>query len=206
MKTGALIALFTALSLGAASLSLAQDAAQPKRHFKIQKPAQLDKAEALTIYENVADRMAKGYAASGDRTAKEFRNWRRHNNAPYRSATHGNRYVNNYVNAIGKTYGSMKPGDRLPEGAIIAKDSLTVTAQRDVFAGALFIMERLATGQSPQTGDWRYKMIMPDGSLFGDTRGVNADKVAFCHGCHAAAKEDDYLFFMPEDYKREFLQ
>ena len=199
------LALVLAMAIGGGGISHAQNAAEPKRHFKIQKPAQLDPAEALTIYDNVADRMAKGYAASGDTTAKAYRDWRLYNTAPYRSATHGNRYVNNYVNPIGKAYGTMKPGDRLPAGTIIAKDSLTVTSKRDVFAGALFIMERLPTGQSPKTADWRYKMIMPDGSLFGDTRGDNADKVAFCHDCHVAASDDDYLFFMPEEYKRQFL-
>ncbi len=205
MKRSGLSIFALAIALGVGSSAVAQDASQPKRHFKIQKPAQLDPAEALTIYDNVADRMAKGYAASGDPTAKVYRNWRLYNTAPYPSATHGNRYVNNYVNAVGKAYGTLKTGDRLPAGTIIAKDSLTVTAKRDVFAGALFIMERLPTGQSPQTGDWRYKMIMPDGSLFGDTRGDGADKVAFCHDCHEAASEDDYLFFMPDAFKRVFL-
>lgn len=205
MKLTHIMALVLASAVGLGSVASAQNAAEPKRHFKIQKPAQLDQAEALTIYDNVADRMAKGYAASGDTTAKAYREWRLYNTAPYRSATHGNRYVNNYVNPIGKAYGTMKRGDRLPAGTIIAKDSLTVTSKRDVFAGALFIMERLATGANPKTGDWRYKMIMPDGSLFGDTKGVGAEKVAFCHDCHVAASDDDYLFFMPEEYKRQFL-
>jgi len=205
MKYSSALTLALALTFGIVSTAHSQDAAQPKRHFKIQKPAQLDAAEALTIYDNVADRMAKGYSLSGDATAKTYRTWQLHNTAPYQSATHGNRYVNNYVNPMGKAYGRLKKGERLPAGSIIAKDSLTVTSKRDVFAGALFIMERLPTGQSPKTGDWRYKMIMPDGSLFGDTRGEGADKVAFCHDCHVAAADDDYLFFMPQGYKRVFL-
>ena len=181
--------------VGISSPSWAQTASEPTRHFKIQKPAQLSAAEALTIYDNVADRMAKGYALSGDVTAKSYLKWRKYNLSPYPSATHGNRFVNNYANPIAKNYGRMKPGERLPEGSVIAKDSLTVTARRDVFAGALFIMEKLPAGKSPKSADWRYKMIMPDGSLFGDTQGDNADKVAFCHDCHATVLKDDYLFW-----------
>lgn len=153
MKRIQIITLALALVFGISGFVHAQSNEQPKRHFKIQKPANLDQGEALTIYDNVADRMAKGYASSGDTTAKSYRNWRLYNSAPYRSATHGNRYVNNYVNPIGKSYGTMKSGDKLPAGSIIAKDSLTVTSKRDVFAGALFIMEKLPAGQSPGTGD-----------------------------------------------------
>ena len=43
---------------------------QPKRHFKIERPASLTNSEALTIYDNVADQMARGYTDSGDPAAK----------------------------------------------------------------------------------------------------------------------------------------
>ncbi len=176
----------------------------PKRHFKIERPANLSPAEALTIYENIADVMAQGYVASRELAAEQFRKWRQYNSAPYRSATHGNRYANNYANAKAYRYGKLKPGERMPPGALFAKDTFTVSADGDVYGGPLFIMEKLGQGVSPETGGWRYVMIMPDGSYFGDSTGDGAERIRFCNGCHKAAA-NDYLFFVPPKYRRQFF-
>ena len=186
-------------------LAQSNDALKTNRHFKINKPARLTPPEAMSVYDNVSEHMFKGYSLSKDLTAVNYGNWRRYNSTPYTSTTHGNRYVNNYANAKAKRYGKMKPGEKLPAGAIIAKDSFTVTNDRGVFAGALFLMEKLAAGKSPDTGDWRYQMIMPDGSLFGDSQGTGAQEVAFCHGCHSAQAGRDFLFYIPEKFRRQFL-
>ncbi len=175
-----------------------------KRHFKIERPANLSPAEALTIYDNIGETMADAYALSREIAAERFRKWRRYNTAPYRSATHGNRYVNNYANPRAAGYGGLKPGEPMPPGTIVAKDSFTVSANGDVYGGPLFVMEKLGAGVSPRTGGWRYVMIMPDGSYFGDSTGENARRVEFCGGCHRTAKQDR-LFFIPEPYRRRFL-
>jgi len=185
---------------------LAANDLTPKKHFKIVNPSRLNEAEALSVYDNVRERMMRGYARSADRTSKRYLRWQRLNGFPYPSATHGNRYVNNYANAFAKGYGQLKPGQKVPAGSIIAKDSFTVTQNRSVFPGALFIMEKLKKGARPETGDWRYRMIMPDGSFFGDSEGDGADKVAFCAGCHKTVSETDYLFQVPEKYRRILLK
>ncbi len=176
----------------------------PKRHFKIERPANLSAAEALAIYANIADDMARGYAVSRELAAERFRKWRRYNSAPYRSATHGHRYVNNYANAKASRYGKLKPGEKMPPGALLAKDAFTVSADGDVYGGPLFIMEKLGQGVSPETGGWRYVMIMPDGSYFGDSTGDGAKRVEFCDGCHQISGADR-LYFIPEKYRRRFL-
>ena len=53
----------------------------------------------------------------------------------------------------------------------------------------LFLMEKMPAGFSYVTGDWRYIMIMPDGSLFGETRGDGAVTLedAYCFGNCALA-------------------
>ena len=181
------------------------DASIPKGHLKIERPANLSPAEALAIYGNIADEMARGYAASREPAAEQFRHWRQYNNAPYRSATHGNRYVSNYANAKASRYGQLKRGEQMPPGALLAKDSFTVAANGDIYGGPLFVMEKLAKGASPQSGGWRYAMIMPDGSYFGDSTGDSAERVAFCNGCHRTVEDDDYLYFIPADYRRQFL-
>ena len=145
--------------------------------------------------------MATGYALSGDVKAKSYLKWQKYNSSPYPSATHGNRFVNKYTNSIAKKYGRIAPGEHLHLDSLIAKDNLTLTVRRDVYAGALFIMEKLAAGKSPKSEDWRYKMIMPDSSFLSNIQGDNTDKVAFCHECHSAVSMDDYLFFMPKEYR-----
>ena len=189
-----------ALALGLAGAAAAQQF-EIKRHLKIDNPARLKPSESLSIYQSIADELSRGYAASKDKAAMNYRKWRLFNTAPYYSLTHGNRYVNNYANE--KSYG--KPGAVMPPGTVIAKDSFTVTADSAIFGGALFIMEKLAPGASPETGDWRYAMIMPDGSFLGDSTGANPGLVKFCHGCHKAKADDDYLYFLPEAYRVKFL-
>ena len=180
--------------------------AKPQRHFRVDRPANLTDAEALTIYSQILDEIVAGYRLSGDPTAERYRTWRRFNKAPYRSATHGERYVNNYANDIGKAYGKYDDAGAMPVGTILAKDSFAVTSRGDVFTGPLFLMEKMEPGFLPEALDWRYTMIMPDGSLFGQTKGPGSEQVEFCITCHRAAGDDvDHLFFVPNDYRIRIL-
>ncbi len=183
--------------------SIAEMPADEPGHPRLDAPADLTREAAIDAYESIVDRMEMLYALSGDATATHYRRWHRYNDAPYRSETHGNRYVNNYANLIARRagYGRMAAGERMPPGGIVAKDSLTVTGVGGRFPGALFIMEKLAAGTSPETADWRYAMIMPDGSFYGDTMGETKATVAFCHECHQQRAADDYLFFLPRDMR-----
>lgn len=175
------------------------DFTKPTGHFRVERPADLSESDALVVYDNLVDQMSAGYALSRDPTAERYRRWRRYNRTPLRSANHGERYVNTYANGIGRDYGLFEEAGPLPEGSIIAKDSFAVTETGEVFLGALFLMEKLAPGSLPATRDWRYAMILPDGSYFGISDGENAAKVEFCHGCHEAASGDNPLFFVPEE-------
>ncbi len=174
---------------------------QPKQHFKIERPADIQSADANVIYNSIIKQMAEGYAQSGDPSAKNFRKWRRDNHAPYLSGGHGNRFLNNYGNAISKNYLKLSIGQKMPVGSILAKDSFTVTDENEIFAGALFLMEKLATGAKAETGDWRYAMIMPDGSVFGDSAVTGDKSMKFCHDCHKRAKKRDYLYLIPTSYR-----
>lgn len=181
-----------------------QDAATvttPKSHFKVQRPAEMFPNTAETVYQNIRAEMAAGYALARQPKLRNYLSWRRFNKAPYRSATHGARYVNNYANRAGVAYGDFEQAGRLPEGSILVKDSFTATADGGIYPGPMFIMEKMPTGFSSQSGDWRYAMIMPDGSLFGETKGVNSEAVQFCIGCHAERQQYDHLFFLPEEYR-----
>lgn len=170
-------------------------------HIAVQNPAELSRDEANAIYDKLKEMMASGYAISQMALIEDYQSWTRYNSAPYLSATHGQRFVNNYANETGKGYGSLKEGEKLQQGTVLAKDSITVNEDGDFFPGALFLMEKLSAGASPDTADWRYIVINPDGSLAGDTIGDGPELVKYCHDCHIGMAEMDYIFYVPEDYR-----
>ena len=155
-RTGlpAVLPFLLALGLAGAAAAQTPDLLQPKGHFKIERPRHLDSADALALYENIRDEMHRVYVRVGLPEIADFSNWRRYNAAPYVSATHGQRYVNNYANSLARAYGRFEQSGPMPEGAVLAKDSFTVTQGGDVFAGALFVMEKMAPGFHPPSHDW----------------------------------------------------
>jgi len=174
----------------------------PTKHFSVGAPAELSDDDAERIYRRVVEALAKGYRLSNDKTARAYRGWTRFNAAPYRSANHGERFVNHYANALARSYGAFERAGDLPVGAVVAKDSFAVTADGGVFSGPLFVMEKMAEGFNPRSRDWRFSMIMPDGSLFGATKGAGARNVEFCVACHRkAGAGNDFLYFVPPAYR-----
>ncbi len=204
---GAIVLALSGLAAGAMVEGAAVSGAEaeediPAAHFSVANPATLSDADAETIYRRLSGVLEKGYRVSNHPVARSYQGWARFNSTPYRSATHGERFVNNYANGIGRAYGAFEQAGTLPEGSIVAKDSFAVTADGDVMPGPLFVMEKMPTGFNPASRDWRYTMIMPDGSVFGVTNGVDSDKVRFCTTCHArAGAAHDHLYFLPPAYR-----
>ena len=179
---------------------------KPTRHFRVERPAGLSGADALTIYNRIQDDMVAGYRLSGLPFVDRYRSWRRYNTVPYRSAQHGERFVNNYANDAAKAYRHFEASGEMPAGSVLVKDSFAVTKRGDVFSGPLFVMEKMPPGFKLASRDWRYTMIMPDGSLFGATNGEGSDRVEFCVTCHKlAGRENDHLFYIPKRYRVRFL-
>lgn len=170
-------------------------------HIAVENPAELSPADAEKIYAGLKQSMAENYALSRMDLVDNYLSWKRYNSAPYLSATHGQRFVSNYANDAGSAYGALKDGERYPVGTVLAKDSITVTDEGKTFPGALFVMEKLAAGASPDTADWRYVMIIPDGSLYGDTQGDETEQVQYCHSCHKAKAKQDFVFFIPDAFR-----
>ncbi len=193
----------------AAQTGAAQSEVSPQKptgHFRVERPAGLTGADALTIYNRILDDMVAGYRLSSYPDAEAYRHWRRYNTVPYRSAQHGERYVNHYANAKAGDYRHFEAAGQMPVGAVLIKDSFAVTKRGDVFSGPLFLMEKMPAGFNLVSRDWRYVMVMPDGSLFGATNGEGSERVEFCITCHKVAgyKNDD-LFYVPEKYRIRFL-
>ena len=159
-------------------------------------------AEAAAAYDCIADAMQAAYAKSGHPVAAAYIDWPRYNKVPYRSETHGNRYVNNYANDVAKDYGAFEDAGVMPAGSVVAKNSFGVSAKGQVSLGPLFVMEKMPAGFNPPSADWRYTMIMPDGGIYGTTKGASSAKVQFCVDCHMGLAEDtDSLLFIPDEYR-----
>lgn len=178
------------------------DPAAPRRHFRLVDPAKLSPQRAGEIYAIVRQALQAGYARSGNAAAGSYQGWRRMNTAPYLSATHGNHYLNNYVNEIGAAaYGRFEKAGKLPVGTVIAKDSFSMTRGGEILLGGLFVMEKMPGGFNDVTGDWKYTLIQADGTLFGETNGTGSKRVEYCVECHLARKHQDHLWFLPKRYR-----
>ena len=180
----------------------AEDPSRPRRHFRVKEPARPSGDEAERIYVELKADMAKRYRLSRQPGAANYQRWKRYNRVPYRSAAHGNRILNNYGNETARAYGRFEQAGSLPVGSIIAKDSITVSNDGLAKPGALYLMEKMPDGFNYVSGNWRYTMIMPDGSIFGTTKGDGAERVEFCIPCHLAVEHQDHLFFVPKRYRR----
>jgi len=162
----------------------------------------LTDAEAVKVYDCLMKEMKAAYAKSDNQVALSYISWPRYSKRAYVSATHGNRYVQNYANKKGRAYGAYEQAGRMPAGAKLAKDSFSVSTNGTVTVGPLFIMEKMRAGFNPDSDNWRYTMIMPSGATFGTTKGKGSGKVEFCAGCHISVAPDrDSLWLLPEEYR-----
>jgi hypothetical protein len=143
------------------------------------------------------------YADSNLPEASDFPDWKNFATAPYPSATHGNRFVVNHVNEVGAdAYGRYEEIGEMPVGGIVAKPSFSIAPDGEAQLGPLFLMEKMDEGFYEPSDDWKYTMVMPDGTVAGETQGRNAGQVEFCIGCHMAADEtQDSLLFLPEQLR-----
>ena len=102
----------------------------------------------------------------------------------------GQRGVRNiFVNSAGEAVNRGTRGFPYPQGTILLKESYNNQAALDAGSNPeLTIMIKLASGRSPETGDWEY--VMPNGN-----RGTGDSGVAtFCRDCHLFAAGTDYNF------------
>ena len=159
--------------------------------------------EAGALYDCIAASLVEGYAQATDVPGvPDYRNWQLVTTAPLVSATHGNMFVNHWVNEAGAalyTQWEGMDGQKFPVGTIFAKESFRIGKDGAVKRGPLFLMEKVAADTAPD--GWVYTRLFPNGK-YQRTNGPKADKMVFCHDCHAATIEEyDAAFFPPEDYR-----
>jgi len=163
----------------------------------------LSPAEAQALYDCIEASMLAGYSKAKDVPGvPDYRDWKLVSTAPLVSATHGNMFVNHWVNDLGaEIYVKWEEmdGAKFPIGTIFAKESFRINKKGVVKRGPLFLMEKVAADVAPD--GWVYTRLFPNGK-YQRTNGPKSKKMVFCHDCHAATIEDqDAAFFPPEEYR-----
>jgi len=166
--------------------------------------ASINPCEAAKAYACAKDALKAAYQKAGLSSLSDYQSWDVFNTAPYQSATHGNRYVNNFVDDRGsREYGKFENVDEMPAGSVLAKDSFSVSPNGQIGVGPMFLMEKMRDGFNADTGDWKYTMVMPTGQVLGVTNGEGSANVQFCADCHmAVAGMQDSLYFVPQDMRK----
>lgn len=163
------------------------------------KPVLTD-AELDALLPCVRPQLMNAMRASESPAARDYGTWQIYTRRPFGSE-HGS-YLEIHANDRAAAFGKFEDAGILPEGAIVAKPHFSVTGDGTVRRGPLLLMQKMRPGFSPTTSDWRFTMIAPDGTIAGETGGRNAGAVEFCVECHKAAWRQDFLMFVPPQFRR----
>lgn len=147
--------------------------------------ADLTGEEAMEVYECLLDDLYDGYQA-GDKKwidpsfVRDYRNWTLASSVPGAPGFHGGRFLMTYVSPPGDSaYLEYKEQDvEIPAGTVIAKESFQVTEDGKARKGPLFFMQKVEAGVSPETMDWYYMAVLPNGNP------LAVDVMTACNECH----------------------
>lgn len=157
--------------------------------------------EAAAVYDCLKGAMVEGYRKGAKRWipaayVNDYRDWKPASTGPAAPGQHGGRFLVTYVNDIGHdAYVRYAEGVEMPAGTLIAKESFTVSNIGAAKAGPLFLMEKVAEGTSPETGDWHYMMV----SARGAPQAVNVARA--CHDCHSGFDYQDFMGYPVEEVR-----
>ena len=141
--------------------------------------------EAQVVYDCIAADLHAGYM-KGDKKwipaefVRDYRDWTSANTLPANPGFHGGRFLLTRINDIGaeEYLKFAEENVNIPAGTVIAKESFAVTESGKVQKGPLFIMEKVAAGVSPETDDWYYMMVAPNGAP------MAVPVMTACNECH----------------------
>jgi hypothetical protein len=157
----------------------------------------LDGDQIVALYDCLSEKMATGYGKEGDEVGANFRSWAPTATRPAIQGSHGTRILNTFANDIAaEQYLKFEEeGVNMPVGSVLAKESISVSIKKKkARPGPLFIMTKMEAGSIPETNDWLYAGLQPNGK-------VMKVKQSFCHDCHEAYEDQDYLAYPVEEVR-----
>lgn len=188
--------LFAAAAF-AATLMMGQTAMASECKVNVEDPFDLDAAAVTEIYDCIKAAMVEGYTKEGDPVATAYRDWTVAGTRPAVQGAHGNRLLLTFANDIAaeQYLKFAEEGVVMPAGSVLAKESITIsTKKKAAVPGPLFIMTKGEAGSAPDTADWIYGGLQPDGKPM-------KFKQSFCHDCHVAWEAQDMLAYPMEDVR-----
>jgi hypothetical protein len=174
------------------SAAMAQDCP-----VSILEPFDLEEADIVQIYDCMKGKMAEGYAKEGNKIGENFRNWAVTGTRPGVAGAHGERLLLTFANpiAVEQYLKFEEEGVVMPAGSVLAKESIKINKKKKAaVVGPLFLMTKVKTGEAPDTNDWVYGGILPNGKTM-------KVKQSFCHDCHKGWAEQDYLAYPLEEVR-----
>lgn len=189
--------LFVAATL-MASLTLGQSAHAADCAVDVEDPFALEAAAIEDIYACIKDDMVAGYAKEGDAVASAYRDWTVTSTRPAVAGAHGNRLLQTFANDVAaeQYLKFAEDGVTMPVGSVLAKESITISAKKKAAVpGPLFVMTKGEPGSVPETNDWVYAGLQPNGKPM-------KFKQSFCHDCHVAWEAQDMLAYPLEEVRR----
>ena len=187
---------FTAATL-MAGLMFGQTAMAGNCAVDVEDPFDLDEAGIIALYDCMKDKMVEGYTKGDDEVAKEYRNWTVSSTRPAVAGPHGNRLLQTFANDIAaEQYLKFAEEDvEMPAGSVLAKESIKISSKKKIGkVGPLFIMTKLEEGGAPDTDDWVYSAVQPNGKPM-------KFKQSFCHDCHIGWESQDALAYPLEEVR-----
>ncbi|MFK7755143.1 MAG: cytochrome P460 family protein [Sedimentitalea sp.] len=183
--------------LSAAALTLGSAASAQDCPVSSVDTFDLEEAEIITIYDCIKDKMVEGYTKAGDETAAVYRDWAVTSTRPAVAGVHGSRLLQTFANeiAVEQYLKFAEEGVVMPVGSVLAKESISIRKKKKTArVGPLFLMTKVEAGSLPDTNDWLYGGVLPNGKPM-------KFKQAFCHDCHAGYEDQDYLAYPLEEVR-----
>lgn len=81
-----------------------------------------------------------------------------------------------------------------------------MTGTGGILLGPLFLMAKMPQGFNYLSGNWKFTLVQPDGSVLGETNGPGSARVEYCIACHLAVEHQDYLYFIPPAYRNTIAE
>ncbi len=113
------------------------------------------------------------------------------------NSPHKDKYINVYINAIGRDEMLTKKNPKFPVGTVVVKEKLS--SPDSLSPELLTVMIKRKKGFNPEVGDWEFM------TLNGQATEVTAKgKLESCQSCHLDYKQNDYITrtYLPNDVEK----
>ncbi len=163
----------------------------------VEDPFDLEAAGVVALYDCLKDKMVEGYTKGDNEVAAEYRNWAVTSTRPAVAGAHSNRFLQTFANDIAaEQYLKFEEESVvMPAGSVLAKESFGINKKKGIGKlGGLFIMTKLDAGGAPETADWLYSAVQPNGKPM-------KIKQSFCHNCHVSWEAQDMLAYPLEEVR-----